>query len=129
MLNGNKALASTRTRVTFYHTTSERLTTVNTHTHVRKRYFGSLQAGAGKWNDVQHFKQERVFSGSVGSFKGTRIDKARRTCNKCNKTFNSINGFKYHMSRHTGQYDYWCEKCLKGFNLKNRFDKHMLQHN
>ncbi len=49
-------------------------------------------------------------------------------CGKCQKSFNSRGGLRYHMQQHTGRFTYWCDRCQRGFSVQCNYQAHMAKH-
>ena len=53
------------------------------------------------------------------------VESTNRYCDRCDKNFSSIPGWKLHMQKHTGQWAFWCDKCQKGFSVRCNYEAHV----
>ena len=81
-----------------------------------------LHSGNFKWccNICKKgFSQKGNYEQHVRGHKGQKF-----RCEYCGKAFTKETVHKYHLSEHTGVYNYNCESCGKGFNPKPDYLKH-----
>ena len=65
----------------------------------------------------------------VRNYESTSVqDGKAHQCNKCSKTFTSLQGLKAHNQHHTGQYSYFCDQCRRGFVTKSNYENHKRGH-
>ena len=50
------------------------------------------------------------------------------SCEKCNKSFSSKEGYQNHMKAHVGIYKFKCDQCNKGFTCIKNYKEHLSIH-
>ena len=73
---------------------------------------------------VWNLKSFLVMQGSARTTSKGRMNTIKE-CPRCKKSFRSKEGFKAHMTLHTGQFSFYCDTCRKGFLSATHYDAHM----
>ncbi len=55
-------------------------------------------------------------------------DGTKLICQYCAKPFGTSKGLEYHISVHTGKYQFYCSQCNAGFNMKSQLIAHEKNH-